>query len=84
MAAQGGAGVYPTRGIPLHRPVRYPPATMTRLFEDIAAFFAEHDHCGEWHNRSPEDNSRVIVTCSFGAVLNRLNQDEDAGGGGPP
>jgi len=50
---------------------------MAPLYEDVAAFFAEHDHCGEWDNCSPEDNSRIIVTCSCRAVLNRLNQDED-------
>jgi len=43
---------------------------------------AEHDHCGEWANYSPEDNSRVILTCAFGAVLNRLNQDEGTAPGG--
>jgi hypothetical protein len=38
---------------------------------DLAAFFAEHERCGEWDNVSPEDGARVVVTCSWGAAFNR-------------
>ncbi len=41
------------------------------LEADLAAFFAEHQRCGEWDNVSPEDGARVVVTCSCGAAFNR-------------
>ena len=47
------------------------------LLHDLDAFFAEHDRCGEWDNHSPEDGSRVVVTCWCGATFSRIVEQNE-------